>query len=86
MPTPDGTLFVMVWDKEDEIEDRATVAHLVKSPRSEGWLLWYHIPLDLWRKSGATYGPEVEIGRYPYIEDALRDVAYLQGQYWSPRR
>lgn len=79
-----GNLCLDIYDSEDEIEDRKKIAHMIKGPNDPGWHLWYYMPISYAPNSGQYH--EIRIGIYPYIANALQDVAYLLGQYWSPNR
>lgn len=84
LPEPNSDqLRVNVYDQEDdpEVGERTLLATLEKISKSPGWIMYRHEPIP-----GGDRIAYRRVGSYRYIEVALRDLAYLLGQYWSPTR
>lgn len=77
-----GHAHVVIYDKESdpEIGARKVLGDLHQSPTESGWNMFVRL------HTGATYTEETFVGHYHTIHEALRDLAYLCGQYWSPNR
>ena len=78
-----GPLRIEVYDQEDdpEVGERTCLASLEKWNRDPGWTLIFHET-----RPNGLFMADRWIGVYPYVEPALRDLAYILGQYWSPTR
>lgn len=85
--TNDRGIVLDVYDHEAAgIKDRRKVGALVKGDNDPGWTLWLYLPDELRRRGWGMLAVEHRIGIYPYVKEALEDLAYVLGRYWSPNR